>query len=517
MMMPKIVLGICLMWMPWAAAFVTPFARPAQSTSSVATNPLSSFSKEHWKNDLVSLSATLEATPTTLPIGAEKTSKSFPWFKNWYAMGVESQLEEGRPHEINLLGKRLVLWYNGKEWSALDDACPHRMAPLSEGRVEKDGTLLCAYHAWRFTADGSCVSLPQLGDKPMTADLSSRACAKAYPTTVRHGVIFVWPESGPDAFLESALTEPYYIKDLDDPTLKGRLYNMAYNTRDLPYGWDYFIDNVLDAAHAGVTHHKIIGSRYDVKKMSVKITKSLPNGTIVGETSMEGSPNETTVTFTPPTHVEIRTKTPNGAQSMINLYAAPNVPGRCYHVGSLITVAGPNGEKASTIAPKLPVSLGHIFAHIFLNQDGPLLHKQQYIMATNDIGVNKKKSYTSATLDPAATDAMVHGFRRWYASVGGVQWPDGVDQTIKLLSDDELFDTYDAHTKNCKQCSAALKSYGRAANGLTVASAVTAALGITQARVPVLAAATVGGAAVIGLQKLRGTFRKMEYRAQDNN
>lgn len=42
-------------------------------------------------------------------------------------------------------GKDLVLWRDGGgTWRAFEDACPHRLVPLSEGRIEKDGTLLCA-------------------------------------------------------------------------------------------------------------------------------------------------------------------------------------------------------------------------------------------------------------------------------------------------------------------------------------------------------------------------------------
>lgn len=41
-----------------------------------------------------------------------------------------------------LLGKHLVVWCDDKgEWATFDDRCPHRAAPLTEGRVEKDGSL----------------------------------------------------------------------------------------------------------------------------------------------------------------------------------------------------------------------------------------------------------------------------------------------------------------------------------------------------------------------------------------
>jgi phenylpropionate dioxygenase-like ring-hydroxylating dioxygenase large terminal subunit len=91
-------------------------------------------------------------------------SSTFNWFKQWYPVGVVAYLDEGRPHSIQLLGRDFVLWYSQseKQWSVLADACPHRLAPLSEGRVETDGTLLCAYHAWRFDASGACVKIPQV-------------------------------------------------------------------------------------------------------------------------------------------------------------------------------------------------------------------------------------------------------------------------------------------------------------------------------------------------------------------
>ena len=44
--------------------------------------------------------------------------------------------------EHQMLGKDLVIWRNGDgTWATFEDRCPHRAAPLTEGRVEKDGTL----------------------------------------------------------------------------------------------------------------------------------------------------------------------------------------------------------------------------------------------------------------------------------------------------------------------------------------------------------------------------------------
>ena len=44
-----------------------------------------------------------------------------------------------------------------------EDRCPHRLAPLSEGRIEpSDGTLFCNYHGWRYDGSGACRGIPQL-------------------------------------------------------------------------------------------------------------------------------------------------------------------------------------------------------------------------------------------------------------------------------------------------------------------------------------------------------------------
>ncbi|MBV8884491.1 MAG: Rieske 2Fe-2S domain-containing protein [Chroococcidiopsidaceae cyanobacterium CP_BM_RX_35] len=142
----------------------------------------------------------------------------FQWTKQWYPVAVVDFLDPSRPQAMQLLGKDLVLWRDGVgKWRCFEDFCPHRLAPLSEGRVESDGTLLCAYHGWRFDFEGNCVSIPQSQDEQTeTRHCSNRkSCAVAYPTQERQGLLWVWSEPGSQAELESQLTTPRIMPELE--------------------------------------------------------------------------------------------------------------------------------------------------------------------------------------------------------------------------------------------------------------------------------------------------------------
>jgi phenylpropionate dioxygenase-like ring-hydroxylating dioxygenase large terminal subunit len=69
------------------------------------------------------------------------------------------------PVAVTVGSKRYALWRGAdRRPAAVDDACPHRNAPLSLGQVRADGRLACAYHGWSFAADGTgkCPSQPKL-------------------------------------------------------------------------------------------------------------------------------------------------------------------------------------------------------------------------------------------------------------------------------------------------------------------------------------------------------------------
>jgi len=113
---------------------------------------------------------------------------TFDWFKNWWPVQAIHNLPTDRPSCIQLLGKYYVVWKgHSGEWIAMDDECPHRLAPLSEGRIEKDGNLLCSYHAWRFNETGKCVKIPHAEDEKahFVACNSPRSAVQTYPCKVK--------------------------------------------------------------------------------------------------------------------------------------------------------------------------------------------------------------------------------------------------------------------------------------------------------------------------------------------
>jgi hypothetical protein len=96
---------------------------------------------------IATAAATAEAAPGAPP---------FDWLRAWYAVGMVDALAPDVPTALRVVGVPLALWRDaGGDWRALRDECPHRLAPLSEGRVAEDGTLQA--RAW--AARGAAVAI----------------------------------------------------------------------------------------------------------------------------------------------------------------------------------------------------------------------------------------------------------------------------------------------------------------------------------------------------------------------
>ncbi|MCI4066217.1 Rieske 2Fe-2S domain-containing protein [Micromonospora sp. R77] len=154
---------------------------------------------------------TQQPTVATL-ITAERTD--IP--ASWYVALPSGELKKG-PQPLTLFGRKLVAWRNGAGQPVVTQGfCPHLGASLAEGQVTS-GELQCAAHRWRFDDTGRCVAAPP------ALDVSGRDRLRSYPTTERHGYVWVWYGSREPMFplptfpvLDGATSYPTGFRMADD-------------------------------------------------------------------------------------------------------------------------------------------------------------------------------------------------------------------------------------------------------------------------------------------------------------
>ncbi len=123
-------------------------------------------------------------------------------------MRLISYLDTSVVNEVKLLGESVAVWRNPVTgtWACVEDRCPHRAAPLSQGQVIKTtGELRCAYHGWTFDQQGKCTDVPASATPERICNMRG-SCVPSRPVREAHGILWVWGESGPQAHMEAAKT-----------------------------------------------------------------------------------------------------------------------------------------------------------------------------------------------------------------------------------------------------------------------------------------------------------------------
>jgi len=452
------------------------------------------------------------------------SEESFSWTKQWYPVAVAKLIDPTRPNAIQLLGKDLVVWLDHLgEWRCFEDRCPHRAAPLSEGKIWPEdgagGTLMCSYHGWKFTGDGKCVKIPQAAsiEAEQRGCSSFRACATTYPTAEAQGLIWVWGESGSHAQEESASKPIPIDKRLEAATKKEeKIFNIfPLFQRDLPYDYQTLLENVADPAHVPFSHHKVQGNRDKVKygDYELALQPNTPGRISVEHSSFFGKGY---IDFEPPMIINYVSDRPNGVFTSFRIHCVPTKPGFSRIISFLVT----NSQKLPTLfklVKKLPVWMDHIlFRHPALDGDNVFLHYQeQYLVEKDRQSEEKEGSTTTAAWRkkyymPARADLLVAAIKNWIdtAGKGGAWGPLHKARGYPPLVRDHrvLLNRYEQHTKNCTACKNALKWIERsrsvaaaiAAVGFGAAIAATVQ-GAAQLGIKAVATTSVAGGAVVGL------------------
>jgi vanillate O-demethylase monooxygenase subunit len=166
----------------------------------------------------------------------------------WHPVALETDLESDVPLPVQLLGERWIVAKLGDELVAMRDLCPHRLVPLSAGRIV-DNEIECGYHGYRFGASGKATTIPALDS---STPIPPKACVDTTPVTVRFGLIWLALVDEPiDTWLDEA---PYLDPALDQ---------FVCGPFETVVSAGILADNFLDAAHFPFLHAATFGSGDD--------------------------------------------------------------------------------------------------------------------------------------------------------------------------------------------------------------------------------------------------------------
>jgi 3-ketosteroid 9alpha-monooxygenase subunit A len=164
--------------------------------------------------------------------------------RGWHCLGLERDFADGKPHQVEAFGQRLVV-FAGEDGqvNVLDAYCRHMGGDLSQGTV-KGNEIACPFHDWRWGGDGRCKSIPYARRVPL------RARTAAWPTLLQDGMLFVWndPEGNPPPEDVTIPRIPAY----GDPEFTEWVW---YTTKIDGSNCREIVDNVVDMAHFFYVHY----------------------------------------------------------------------------------------------------------------------------------------------------------------------------------------------------------------------------------------------------------------------
>jgi phenylpropionate dioxygenase-like ring-hydroxylating dioxygenase large terminal subunit len=373
---------------------------------------------------------------------------------SWFAILSKSGYKGvSLPVAIEVAGEKLVAWKSPitSEWSVMQDVCPHRLAPLSQGRVDPNtGCIECPYHGQQFDGKGVCTKIPQSS----SATISAHTSAISLP--VHSTGDLLW------AYIHLPKGQASNYPTLPEIMMPELLEVPSFFVRNIPYSFDFLVENFIDPSHIPFAHHSLQGVREDGCPIPMKVLTSYDNTThleIGYQNNINGKPpRDGIVSFTAPFYFHYRTKNPVEKlySKTMNALLIPVSPGSCRLFLDIPPIRKFNG--------KIPQWLLHTKSNDFIDTD-VWVHDQE---RTQRSGINSFLPQNTEQDDTISlvgkkyvlttqSDTSSRAWRIWW-SKHMVESPVFGEPKVPLtwISRESQLDRYENHAKHCSSCRGAL-------------------------------------------------------------
>lgn len=176
----------------------------------------------------------------------------------WYVAAWSHEVADGACLGRQLLDRPVVLWRTEDgTCTAMEDACPHRFAALSVGRVEGQ-MLRCMYHGLLFDSDGRCIRIPGQGGGERALNVLR------FPLVERDRMLWIW--MGDETLADPALIpDCHWLSDPEWTVVSGLMHYDA--------NFQLIADNLLDFSHLSYVHEKTLGGTDSAATNSPKVER----------------------------------------------------------------------------------------------------------------------------------------------------------------------------------------------------------------------------------------------------
>jgi phenylpropionate dioxygenase-like ring-hydroxylating dioxygenase large terminal subunit len=161
----------------------------------------------------------------------------------WYVIGTKSDFPVNKPVKATIWGKNYVVWRNINDtYVGLDDACSHKGASLSKGKV-CNNNVICPYHGYEFDSNGTLTKVPGICFRP-----SPIYDVPSFQVKEKNGWVYLntyYNKSDPS----TNLTENIFVEEEVAKNDSVVFLNMDFNCYSR-----ILSENSLDVMHIGFVH-----------------------------------------------------------------------------------------------------------------------------------------------------------------------------------------------------------------------------------------------------------------------
>lgn len=163
----------------------------------------------------------------------------------WYVAGWSSEFND-ELRRVTVIEENIVMFRNSSaQVIAMEDRCPHRMLPLSKGKLIGDD-IQCGYHGMTFNCEGKCVRIPGQSNVPRSARVTTYAIHEV------NNIVWIWMGDPERANINDVFTMPEF-NDPDWHAHQGEALHLKAHYMNVA-------ENLVDPAHVSFVHPTTLGN-----------------------------------------------------------------------------------------------------------------------------------------------------------------------------------------------------------------------------------------------------------------